>query len=159
MSRNSGNALIVVVVGAVATGAVTLATTKLTQEEKPPTCPGQACDGRNPEDEGCGSDAAGWKPATGNPVELEVRYSVRCGAAWGRINKGEPGDRLTARAVGGPVREATINYGDDQFTRMVAIADPKDFRIEVCALPTSKPDRKTTWERYCIHATETTVFR
>jgi hypothetical protein len=159
LRRNSGNALvtgvIVAIVGAVATPVVS----KLLEEEKPPSCPGEACDGRSPQDEGCGSDAASWKPPENNPVELEARYSVRCHAVWGRINAGEPGDQVTIQVVGGPIRAATIEYGNDNHTRMAGVADPNDFRVRVCAVPTRKSDRKGTWDPYCVQATDATNWR
>ncbi|WP_165953887.1 DUF2690 domain-containing protein [Streptomyces sp. 8K308] len=122
-----------------------------------PTCPGTDCDGRNPETTTCGADAGSHRPAEGNPATLEVRYNPRCQAVWGRILTGEPGDRVTVHVVGGGTTEAQIEWNDDQFTRMLAV-DPAGFTVEVCAVPGGHPDRRATWQRYCVEATHDTDF-
>lgn len=76
-----------------------------------------------------------------------------CGAVWGKIAAGGPGDRVSVSVAGGSTRAAEINYGKDQYTRMATV-DPGRFRVEVCAEPAYTEDRKATWQKYCIHATE-----
>lgn len=140
------------VVGAVLTAFATGWVEQLFQDEPPPTCPGAACDGKNPQNEGCGNDAGTFKPMHANPASLEIRYSPECKAVWGRILAGEPGDRVSTKVAGGALRTAEIAWGDDQFTRMATVRKGA-FAVTVCARASSREDRKGTWDSYCIRAT------
>ncbi|MEV5010327.1 DUF2690 domain-containing protein [Streptomyces sp. NPDC055692] len=87
-----------------------------------PTCPGDACNGKNPQNQGRGEDARTFKPTVGNPAQLQIRYSEDCKAVWARIERGSPGDLVTVTVPGRGSRTAEIEYGDDKFTNMVAVA-------------------------------------
>ncbi|MFF4952733.1 DUF2690 domain-containing protein [Streptomyces chattanoogensis] len=121
-------------------------------EDPPPPCPGAGCDGKNPKDYGCAADVTSWTPPGGNPVGVQLRYSKRCGAVWGRITRGEPGDTVTVQVTGGSSRSASIDYGPDQYTKMARVG--AGFRVRLCAEPSAGPDRKRSWVRYCFQATE-----
>ncbi|WP_217143081.1 DUF2690 domain-containing protein [Streptomyces sp. AC627_RSS907] len=121
-----------------------------------PTCPGEACEGKNPQNQGCGEDARTFKPTVGNPALLQLRYSEDCQAVWGRIERGSPGDLVTAEVTGGTKRTAEIEYGNDKFTSMVSVGDG-EFQVTACAVP--KAGGESTYERYCIHASEATAWR
>ncbi|WTO37375.1 DUF2690 domain-containing protein [Streptomyces achromogenes] len=123
-----------------------------------PSCPGDgdACEGKNPQNQGCAEDAGTFKPTVGNPAHLQIRYSEDCEAVWAKIEKGSPGDQVTVSVTGGKTRTAEIAYGDDQFTHMVSVPDG-EFQVDACAVP--KPGGKSTFERYCIQATEATAWR
>ncbi|GLF94961.1 DUF2690 domain-containing protein [Streptomyces yaizuensis] len=121
-----------------------------------PTCPGEACEGKNPRDQGCGEGARTFKPGSGNPAQLQIRYSEDCRALWARIQRGSPGDLVTVRVDGGTERSAEIEYDDDQFTHMVGAPDG-EFRVTACAVP--QQGGESAYERYCIHATEATAWR
>ncbi|MFJ8534688.1 DUF2690 domain-containing protein [Streptomyces sp. NPDC093591] len=121
-----------------------------------PTCPGEACDGKNPQNQGCAEDAQSFKPDTGNPATLSLRYSKDCQAVWAKIERGSPGDQVQVKAVGRGERNAEITYGDDQFTQMVAVGDG-EFQVTACAVPKAGGD--STYEHYCIHASEATAWR
>ncbi|MET9832974.1 DUF2690 domain-containing protein [Streptomyces sp. NPDC006385] len=121
-----------------------------------PTCPGDACEGKNPESQGCGEDARTFKPDAGNPAHLQIRHSENCKAVWAKITRGNPGDLVTVAVAGGTKRTAEIEYDNDQFTHMVAAPDG-EFRITACAVP--KAGGASTFENYCIHATEATAWR
>ncbi|MCN9242429.1 YjfA family protein [Streptomyces sp. RY43-2] len=121
-----------------------------------PTCPGEACDGKSPQSQGCYEDARTFKPAVANPAVLQLRYSKECQAVWARIERGSPGDLVTAEVTGGARRTAEIEYGDDQFTSMVRVGDG-EFHATACAIPGAGGE--STYERYCIHATEATAWR
>ncbi|MER5362786.1 DUF2690 domain-containing protein [Streptomyces sp. NPDC002785] len=121
-----------------------------------PTCPGEACEGKNPQNQGCGEDARTFKPAVDNPALLQIRYSEGCKAVWARIEHGHPGDTVTVKVAGGAMRGAEVEYGDDKFTSMAAVADG-DFQVTACVIP--KPGGGSTFERYCIQATEATAWR
>lgn len=143
--------LVTTLVGGVITAVATGWVEQLFEEDPPPTCPGAACDGKNPQNEGCGNDARTFRPLQANPAALEIRYSPECRAVWGRILAGEPGDRVTTKVAAGAERSAQIDWGDDQFTKM-AVVKKDDFTVTVCAHANSREDRKGTWDSYCIHA-------
>ncbi|MFF3787471.1 DUF2690 domain-containing protein [Streptomyces sp. NPDC001933] len=121
-----------------------------------PTCPGAACEGKNPQNQGCGEDARTFKPAVNNPALLQIRYSEDCTAVWARIEHGRPGDMVTVKVSGGTMRSADVEYGDDKFTSMAVVPDG-DFQVAACVIP--KPGGGSTFERYCIQATEATAWR
>lgn len=121
-----------------------------------PTCPGEACEGKNPGRQGCDEDARTFKPATGNPAVLQLRYSEECQAVWAKIEHGGKGDLVTVEVSGGTKRAAEINYGDDQYTPMVHVGDD-EFEVSACAVP--KAGGAGTYEYYCIHGTEATAWR
>lgn len=121
-----------------------------------PTCPGEACDGKSPERHRCGEDARTYQPDDDNPAVLRIRWSQDCHAVWGKIEQGNKGDLVTVRAEGSDERSAEINYGRDQFTSMVAVEDT-GFEVKVCAIP--EEGGKSTFRRYCIHATEAEAWR
>ncbi|MFD7508470.1 DUF2690 domain-containing protein [Streptomyces sp. NPDC059853] len=126
-------------------------------EDPPVTCPGQGCDGRNPEAAGCGADAYSYRPAENNPVALQIRFNPACNAVWGKITTGETGDVVTAQVADGPVRRAAIDYDDDVFTRMTTV-DNGAFTVTVCATPTARADRTGDWDPYCISASQDSLW-
>ncbi|MDI3387836.1 DUF2690 domain-containing protein [Streptomyces sp. B-S-A8] len=157
--RNSATKLAyaVAIVGAVAAAVVTpLGDHLMKSFLDEPSCPGEACEGKNPQNQGCGEDARTYKPAVANPALLQLRYSEDCQAVWARVERGSPGDLVTAEATGGAKRTAQIEYGDDKFTSMVSVGDG-EFQVTACALP--KSGGESTYERYCINATEATAWR
>lgn len=143
----------VAVVGAFATAFATGWADGLFTGERPPSCPGDACDGKDPQTKGCGNDAGTYKPTSGNPVGLQIRYSHECKAVWGKITRGEPGDTVSVTVAGGARRQAEIDYGDDVFTKMVGVPDGA-FKVTVCAAPTTAEGRQGRWQAYCVSATD-----
>jgi hypothetical protein len=155
------NATVLALVVAVVTAVVTSVVTPLGDHLMKgilgePTCPGAACDGKNPKSHKCADDAQSFKPATGNPAILSLRYSKTCQAVWAKIEHGSPGDQVQVKAVGGGERNAEITFDDDQFTQMVAVGEGK-FQVTACAIP--KAGGHSTYEHYCIHASESTAWR
>ncbi|MEU8918329.1 DUF2690 domain-containing protein [Streptomyces nigrescens] len=148
------HALVVGVITAVAGALATVGADQLPKlfEEPPPGCPGAGCDGKSPKDSGCAYDATTWEPKEGNPVRIHLRYSESCGAVWGRIVNGEPGDMVTLRVSGGAARSASIDYRHDKYTTMATVGPT--FRVRLCAVPTTIPRRTVTWVKYCFEATE-----
>ncbi|MGA5286625.1 DUF2690 domain-containing protein [Streptomyces pseudogriseolus] len=150
-------ALAVAVVGAVAAAVLSpLGEHVVNAVLDEPTCPGEACEGKNPGRQGCDEGATTFKPATGNPAELSIRYSKDCQAVWGKIEHGAKGDLVTVEATGGTKRAAEIGYGDDQYTPMVRVGDG-EFEVTACAVP--EAGGESTYEHYCIHGTEATAWR
>ncbi|MER7790082.1 DUF2690 domain-containing protein [Streptomyces sp. NPDC097640] len=90
-------------------------------------CAGQECTGRDPEAMGCGGTYARTTASvTVGSAYVEVRYSKVCGAAWARITKGRPGDRLqvTAAVQGGVPASAEngkVNADGDAYTPMISV--------------------------------------
>ncbi|WP_181794700.1 DUF2690 domain-containing protein [Streptomyces sp. WELS2] len=159
LSGPAALAYAVAVVGAVVTAVVTpVGDHVLNSLFDGPSCPGDgaACDGKNPQNQGCAEDAGTFKPTAGNPAHLQIRYSEDCEAVWAKITQGNPGDQVTISVTGGRTRTAEIAYDHDQFTHMVTVPDG-EFRVTACAVP--RPGGKSTFERYCIQATEATAWR
>ncbi|MFE6737527.1 DUF2690 domain-containing protein [Streptomyces tubercidicus] len=157
--RNSTTTLACVVtfVGAVAAAVLTpLGDHVVNTFFDEPTCPGEACDGKSPKKRGCGEGARTFKPPADNPALLQLRYSKNCQAVWARIERGNQGDLVTAEVTGQAKRTAEIEWGDDVFTSMVSVGDG-EFKVTACAFP--KTGGKSTYKRYCIHATEATAWR
>ncbi|HET9379761.1 MAG TPA: DUF2690 domain-containing protein [Streptomyces sp.] len=121
-----------------------------------PTCPGRACDGKNPDKHECGQDARTYEPDDSNPAALQIRWSKDCHAVWGKIERGAKGDQVTVEVEGAEPRRAEINYGYDQFTSMVAVEDG-GFEVKVCAIPGE--GGKSTFRRYCVHATDAAAWQ
>ncbi|MBU6529531.1 DUF2690 domain-containing protein [Streptomyces sp. A108] len=121
-----------------------------------PTCPGEACEGKNPGRQGCDEGARTFKPATSNPAVLQLRYSEECQAVWAKIEHGSKGDLVTIEATGGAKRSAEIHFDDDQYTPMVHVGDG-EFEVAGCAVP--KSGGAGTYDYYCIHGTEATAWR
>jgi hypothetical protein len=152
LRKYSAHALVVAVVSA---AVPVLLNTALSEDDRPPACPGAGCDGRNPQKEGCAADALSWHPASANPGALQVRYSKHCGALWARILHADSGDQLTLRG-GRSEQTAIVNYGHDQFTPMVSVG--KHFKAEACAVPSASENRPRHWQKYCIAVTERTPW-
>ncbi|MFD0318619.1 DUF2690 domain-containing protein [Streptomyces flavalbus] len=150
--------LAVTVIGAVVAAAVTpLGDRVMNSLFDEPTCPGAACEGKNPQSEGCGEDARTLKPAVNNPAQLQIRYSEACRAVWARVQNGNPGDVVMVEVLPGrTARSAEVEYDHDQFTSMVTVPDG-EFRATACVIP--KRGGTSTFERYCVHGTEATAWR
>ncbi|KAK1181290.1 DUF2690 domain-containing protein [Streptomyces sp. NBS 14/10] len=115
-------------------------------------CAGRECTGKDPETMGCGGAYARTTASvTVGSAYVEVRYSKVCGAAWARITKAAPGDRLqvTAPAQGavgqgavGPTRTeyGKVNADGDAYTPMIAVGSTT--QAKACAT-------RTTGQRGC----------
>ncbi|MEU0334836.1 DUF2690 domain-containing protein [Streptomyces sp. NPDC006193] len=93
-------------------------------------CTGSACTGKDAEAMGCSGELVTTaRSVTLGATVLEVRYSRTCGAAWGRITSGAPGD--TVRVTAGRVRQSddiTVAGDTIAYTPMVAVKDPAEAR-------------------------------
>jgi hypothetical protein len=86
-------------------------------------CAGDSCTGKDAEGMGCSGDlVATAKTATVGTTTVEVRYSKTCGAAWGRITQGAPGDAVRV-TVGKAEQVGNITVAGDTiaYTPMVAV--------------------------------------
>lgn len=155
LRAHARHALVVGVITAVVGALATVAADQLPKlfEDPPPPCPGAGCENKDPnKTAGCAADAATWEPKEGNPVRVQLRYSKVCGAVWGRIVNGEPGDMVTLQVTGGAARSASIDYGHDKYTSMAIVATT--FRVRLCAVPSTNPNAAAKWVTYCYEATE-----
>ncbi len=90
-------------------------------------CVGAGCTGKDAEAMGCTTDAGAAttaKTATVGTTVVEVRYSKTCGAAWGRITAGVPGDSVRVSAGTTKESDSITAAGDNiAYTPMVAVKD------------------------------------
>ncbi|ARF55806.1 DUF2690 domain-containing protein [Streptomyces gilvosporeus] len=158
LRRHARHAMVVGVVTAVVGALATVAADQLPKlfEDPPPPCPGAGCDGKSPKSDGCAADAVTWEPTEGNVARIQLRYSKRCGAVWGRIVNGEPGDMVTISVTDGSSRSASIATYHDVYTRMATVGDT--FRVRFCAEPGSYTGHTGNWVKYCFEATEHTEW-
>jgi hypothetical protein len=101
-------------------------------------CHGKSCAGKSPISMKCGSPPRSLglhRAATG--AQLEIRYSVKCGAAWARIWKSRIGDRIEVSAPSGPTRttQVTNEYEAESylFTLMVTVVTGD--QVRACVKP------------------------
>jgi hypothetical protein len=75
---------------------------------------------------------------------LEIRYSKRCAAAWGRIWHSEIGDAIEISAPGAQPRRVNIRNTADtgvyRFTLMIGSPDRDNLRL--CFIPTGGRKRE-----------------
>ncbi|MFE4616328.1 DUF2690 domain-containing protein [Streptomyces sp. NPDC056747] len=92
-------------------------------------CAGSGCTGRDPEAMGCGGPLATTVARTRvGAVQVEVRHSATCAAAWARISGAAPGDAVTVSAGGATRRAEVVSAGadTDAYTPMLAVAAGTD---------------------------------
>ena len=70
-------------------------------------------------------------------VNVELRYSPGCEAAWARIADGRAGDTVSIRTAGGQQQSAVIHYGTDDYTPMINIATAQS--VTACATDAGAP--------------------
>ncbi|MEV6029157.1 DUF2690 domain-containing protein [Streptomyces sp. NPDC052036] len=90
-------------------------------------CGGADCTGKDPEKMGCGgTEARSTTTVTVGTTLVEVRYSRTCGAAWARITRAAPGDRVEVSAGGAPRQTGSVAGAadTDAYTPMVSVKDP-----------------------------------
>ncbi|MGH4031073.1 DUF2690 domain-containing protein [Actinomycetota bacterium Odt1-20B] len=120
---------------------------------KAASCPGKGCEGKNPQKiGGCTADARTYPKAGKNPATLHLRYSKRCGAIWARVTTAEVGDSISVSVEGGSAQSAVVETFHDQFTPMTVVA--RSFKVKACVEPTHATNRKGTWDRYCMKASD-----
>ncbi|MFF7966180.1 XRE family transcriptional regulator [Streptomyces sp. NPDC007903] len=94
-------------------------------------CGGAGCTGKDAEAMGCGGDLVTTaRTTTVGAATLEVRYSRKCGAAWGRITGAAPGDRVRVTAGGRSQRVEAAAGETYTYTPMVAVGGPGE--AEAC---------------------------
>ncbi|MFD0376479.1 DUF2690 domain-containing protein [Streptomyces sp. NPDC127112] len=96
------------------------------------SCHGTTCASLEPAQSICSSDAVTAYSGNQYGAVIELRYSARCSAAWAKMSKTSPGDRVVITPTQGLAEEYRQQYGRDAHTRMVAADKPEDARA--CAI-------------------------
>ncbi|CAM5259208.1 hypothetical protein GCM10010329_05190 [Streptomyces spiroverticillatus] len=94
-------------------------------------CNGKACDGKDPEQMGCGGEYAVTSArGTVGTARIEVRYSKTCGAAWARITGAGGGDKVTVSSdTSAAGRNGVVGAAaTDAYTAMVEAATADEAR-------------------------------
>ncbi|MFE9838089.1 DUF2690 domain-containing protein [Streptomyces sp. NPDC005551] len=95
-------------------------------------CSGRGCAGKDPEEMGCGDERARTTTSvTVGTALVEVRYNKACGAAWARITRAAPGDRVVVSSTEAAARSSSADGDFDGYTPMVAVKDAGD--AKACA--------------------------
>ncbi|MER6414998.1 DUF2690 domain-containing protein [Streptomyces humidus] len=102
----------------------------------PAGCRKETCEGKDPRLTGCGQDARTVASVWLSSTLIELRYSSRCQAAWGRILAAEVGDQVHVDTVDGRAQTGHVKFGVDAFSPMAPVADPSGARA--CATLTNK---------------------
>lgn len=96
------------------------------------SCHGTTCASLEPTQSICSKDAVTAYTGTQYGAVIELRYSARCGAAWAKMSRTSPGDRVLITPVLGQSEEYRQQYGHDAHTRMVPADKPENARA--CAI-------------------------
>ncbi|MDC0770906.1 helix-turn-helix domain-containing protein [Streptomyces sp. HD] len=106
------------------------------QSAAPVGCRKEACEGKDPQLMGCGQDARTAASVWLSGTLIELRYSSRCQAAWGRILAAKVGDQVHVDAVDGRALTGRVKFGVDAYSPMAPATDPSEARA--CATLTEK---------------------
>ncbi|MCB5911278.1 hypothetical protein [Streptomyces pinistramenti] len=63
---------------------------------------------------------------------------------------------VTVQVTGGSSRGASVDYGTEKFTDVATVGTT--FRVRFCAVPSTHPNRRGKWVRYCYEATERSAW-
>lgn len=132
-----------------------------TQSSQPSSlvsCNGESCNGLDPKGR-CDIDSTNplssdWVNSAAGVVEVQLKYSPNCQAAWGKIVYAKPGDKVTvsSSSMKGKPQTNTVNWGTDQHTLMT-FAKSGD-KVTVCGTSTNGvPDEVKSGEQKCITVT------
>ncbi|MBS2539124.1 DUF2690 domain-containing protein [Catenulispora sp. NF23] len=94
--------------------------------EVAPRCRGQLCAGADPQIANCGYDARTVTTRTllgdtGPLLNVQLRYSPACQAAWAKVADGRPGDTVSVQTAAGQQQSSMIHYGIDGYTPMIDV--------------------------------------
>ncbi|MFD6415121.1 DUF2690 domain-containing protein [Streptomyces sp. NPDC060194] len=95
-------------------------------------CVGASCEGKDPDDMGCGgTNAASAAAVKVGGASVQVRYSEKCGAAWARIQFATAEDTVEISSGGKAKETGTVDEDGDTYTRMVPVKSAED--AKACA--------------------------
>lgn len=84
-----------------------------------PACLTESCRGVDPKVSGCGVDAITIGDDWRSSLHVEVRYSPRCKAVWGKVTGAQTGDRLEIATSPKSRQKATVRTGHTKYTSML----------------------------------------
>jgi len=104
--------------------------------EVAPRCRGQLCAGADPQIANCGYDARTvtgrtLSGDTGPLLNVQLRYSPACQAAWAKVADGRPGDTVSIQTAAGQQQSSVIHYGIDGYTPMINVTASES--VTACA--------------------------
>ncbi|MFF8911627.1 DUF2690 domain-containing protein [Streptomyces olivaceoviridis] len=95
------------------------------------TCAGATCASMEPAATICAKDAVTAYVGRNYGATVELRYSPHCRAAWAKMSRTSPGDRVLITPKAGTTEEYRQRTGYDAHTPMVPAARPED--AQACA--------------------------
>ncbi|WP_326770893.1 XRE family transcriptional regulator (plasmid) [Streptomyces sp. NBC_01591] len=96
------------------------------------SCHGSTCASLEPAQSICSKDAVTAYTGSRYGAVIELRYSARCAAAWAKMSRTSPGDRVVITPAQGQSEEYRQQTGHDAHTRMVPADKPENARA--CAI-------------------------
>ncbi|MGW0731084.1 helix-turn-helix domain-containing protein [Streptomyces sp. NPDC002851] len=122
--------------------------------EPGPSCQGDACTGKSPEQTRCSTAAN--QPSTvaerrfGGDTVVKVRHSAACGTVWARIDRGQVGDRVSVTAPGIAAQHTEVRDRWDAeaslSTPMTAAERPALAEVEVCVVRDGERSCFSGWD-------------
>ncbi|MFI1363236.1 helix-turn-helix domain-containing protein [Streptomyces griseochromogenes] len=109
-----------------------------------PGCRGDSCLEAEPQARNCQWDAVTARQTWLRGLQIQLRYSPRCKAVWGRVENGTVGDAVSITDRWGRTEDATIRVGTDTYTRMLSTADAPASTITICGKIPSQHERECT---------------
>ncbi len=82
-------------------------------------CFAHSCQGQDPRATGCDQDVETLDQTVLQGMLIQLRFSTRCGAAWGRITHAAVGDVVEVHNSAGQRATARVRTGVDVYTPMV----------------------------------------
>ncbi len=95
------------------------------------TCAGATCASMEPATTVCSKDAVTASVERKYGATVELRYSPHCRAAWAKMSRTSPGDRILITPKKGNTEEYRQQTGHDAHTPMVPATRPQD--AQACA--------------------------
>ncbi|MEU1405327.1 helix-turn-helix domain-containing protein [Streptomyces sp. NPDC005728] len=109
-----------------------------------PDCRGDSCLEGEPQAKNCQWDAVTARETWLRGLQIQLRYSARCKAVWGRIENGTVGDAVSITDRWGRTEDATIRVGTDTYTRMLSTAGAPASTITICGKIPRQHDTECT---------------
>ncbi|MFI2203611.1 helix-turn-helix domain-containing protein [Streptomyces sp. NPDC020192] len=97
-----------------------------------PGCRGDSCLEGEPQARNCQWDAVTARETWLRGLQIQLRYSARCKAVWGRVENGTVGDAVSITDRWGRTEDSTVRVGTDTYTRMLSTADAPASTITIC---------------------------
>ncbi|MEU6663556.1 DUF2690 domain-containing protein [Streptomyces sp. NPDC046821] len=111
------------------------------QAESTAACSGRTCVGLDPKITHCDVGAETLQDESRSTMVVEIRYSARCDAVWGKLTGAAPGDTVTISTTPTRRQSASVIEGKTKYTPMLAVEE--DFSAQATAVSLKgSPERK-----------------